>query len=77
MIENIFKVQEEIRIKLDNLEVKLDRVINKLFPGEIKLQRPQGIPAFPLHTEEEWIKQEESLADDDAFTYVVNTLKST
>ncbi|XP_077263107.1 uncharacterized protein LOC143897974 [Temnothorax americanus] len=58
--------------KLDNLELKLDRIIKKLFPEEIKLKRPHGIPAFPLRTEEEWEKLEEIIADDDAFTYVVD-----
>lgn len=71
-IDNIFKVEEEIHIKLDHLEVKLDRIINKLFPEEIQLQRPHGIPAFPLRTEEEWEKLEEILAEDNVFTYVVN-----
>lgn len=59
-------------MKLDHLEVKLDRILRKLFPEEIKLKRPHGIPAFPLRTEEEWENLEEILADDDAFTYVVN-----
>lgn len=72
IIDNFVKIQEEIRIKLDHLEVKLDYIIKKLFSEEIKLKRPHGIPAFPLRTEEEWEKLEEILADDDAFTYVVN-----
>ncbi|XP_011687411.1 PREDICTED: uncharacterized protein LOC105449726 [Wasmannia auropunctata] len=72
MFENIFKVQEEMCSKLEHMEVKLDRIIKKLFPEEIKLQRPHGIPTFPLRTEEDWEKQEEILADDDALTYVVD-----
>ncbi|XP_071578003.1 uncharacterized protein [Temnothorax nylanderi] len=72
VLDNIVKVQEEERIKLDHLELKLDRIIQKLFPEEIKLKRPHGIPAFPLRTEEEWEKLEEILADDDVFTYVVD-----
>ncbi|XP_071639983.1 uncharacterized protein [Temnothorax longispinosus] len=72
VLDNIVKIQEEERIKLDNLELKLDRIIKKLFPEEIKLKRPHGIPAFSLRTEEEWEKLEEILADDDAFTYVVD-----
>lgn len=71
IIENFVKVQEEIRVKLEHLEMKLDRILNKLFPDEIKLNRPHGIPAFPLRTQEEWDKMETILADDDAFTYVV------
>ncbi|XP_036144794.1 uncharacterized protein LOC118646309 [Monomorium pharaonis] len=71
-IDNIVKVQEEIRIKLDHLEVKLDRILRKLFPEEIKLKRPHGIPAFRLRTEEEWENLEEILTDDNAFLYVVD-----
>jgi len=73
-IDNIVKVQEEVRIKLDHLEVKLDRILKKLFPEEVKLKRPRGIPAFPLRTEKEWENLEEILADD-VFTYVVNILR--
>lgn len=74
-IDNIVKVQEEVRIKLDHLEVKLDRILKKLFPEEVKLKRPRGIPAFPLRTEKKWENLEEILADDDVFTYVVNILR--
>ncbi|XP_067210476.1 uncharacterized protein [Linepithema humile] len=72
IIDNIVQVQEEIRVKLDHLEVKLDRIIKKLFPEEVKLTRPHGIPAFSLRTEKEWENLEEILADDNAFTYVVD-----
>lgn len=44
----------------------------KLFPEEVKLKRPRGIPAFPLRTEEEWENLEKILVNDDAFLYVVN-----
>ncbi|XP_067214410.1 uncharacterized protein [Linepithema humile] len=72
IIDNIVQVQEEIRVKLDHLKVKLDHIIKKLFPEEVKLTRPHGIPAFPLRTEKEWENLEEILADDNAFTYVVD-----
>ncbi|XP_067216800.1 uncharacterized protein [Linepithema humile] len=70
-IDNV-QVQEEIRVKLDHMEVKLDRILRKLFPEEVKLKRPHGIPAFPLRTEKEWNTLEDILADDNIFTYVVD-----
>lgn len=73
-IHNVVTVQEEIRVKLDHLEVKLDRILRKLFPEEVKLERPHGIPAFPLRTKEEWENLEKSLVNDNVFTYVVNNL---
>lgn len=59
---------------LDHMDVKLDRILRKLFPEEIKLKRPHGIPAFPIHTEKEWENLEKILADDNVFVYVVNIL---
>ncbi|XP_032688765.1 uncharacterized protein LOC116852457 [Odontomachus brunneus] len=69
--ENFVKIQEEIRVKLEHMEVKLDRILNKLFSEEIKLNTSHGIPAFPLRTEEEWEQMEEILTDDNAFIYVM------
>ncbi|XP_039307744.1 uncharacterized protein LOC113006067 [Solenopsis invicta] len=71
-IINNVQVQEEIRVKLDHMEVKLDRILRKLYPEEVKLKRPRGIPAFPLRTEQEWNTLENILADDNTFTYVVD-----
>ncbi|XP_032688859.1 uncharacterized protein LOC116852516 isoform X2 [Odontomachus brunneus] len=65
--ENFVKVQEEIRVKLEHVEVKLYRILNKLFPEEIKLNKPHGIPAFPLRKEEEWEQMEEILTNNNAF----------
>lgn len=73
ILSTMFKFKKKY-VKLDHMEVKLDRILRKLFPEEEKLKRPHGIPAFPLRTEKEWNTLEDILTDDNAFTYVVNIL---
>ncbi|XP_072766267.1 uncharacterized protein [Anoplolepis gracilipes] len=67
--DNIVKVQEEIRIMLDHISVKLDRIVRKLFPEEVKLKRSHGIPTFSLRKEKEWENLEEILADDNVVVF--------
>jgi hypothetical protein len=63
---------EEISSKLDFIVSRLQLLQSKISPDEAVLERPQGMPAFSLKTEEAFNQMEQFLSKDENFRLTVS-----